>query len=245
MLNIPKKPKFAVFDYGETLVHEDYFLPKPGFEAMLACAAKNPRGYTADDLAAIFAGAFQELRWKVLHTGMEVPHIPRMRWLIELCGLEFDLSETEVEKIFWDGAAPGFPTPGMAQLLAKMRACGIRTGVVSNIGFSGVSLKNRIADIYPEHSFDFIMSSCDYLLLKPNPHLFRLALEKTGCDPSDVWFFGDNRYADISGTAACGILPVYYDCDLGCAFRSNPEVEHMPECLTIHHWEEIYPLFEE
>lgn len=244
MRNIPKKPKFVIFDYGETLVHEDHFLPVPGFEAMLAHAVKNPHSYTAENLAAMFADAFQELRRKVLHTGMEVPHIPRVRWLTEICDLEFDLNETEVEKIFWDGAAPGYPTPGMAQLLAKMRAGGIGTGVVSNIGFSGASLANRIAEIYPEHRFDFIMSSCDYLLLKPNPHLFRLALKKTGCDASDVWFFGDNRYADIAGAAACGIFPVYYDCDLGCAFRSNPEVEQMPECLSVNCWEELYPVFE-
>ena len=241
MLN---RPKFAVFDYGETLVHEDDFLPVPGFEKMLAHAVKNPNGYTADDLAAMFSDTFRELRWKVLHLGMEVPHIPRMRWLIEICGLEFDCDETELEKLFWDGAAPGSPTPGMAQLLEKLRACGIKTGVVSNIGFSGASLKRRIEENYPEHRFDFIMSSCDYLLLKPNPSLFRLALKKTGCDASQVWFFGDNRYADIAGAAACGMFPVYYDCDLGCAFRSNPEVEKMPECLRIHHWEELYPLFD-
>jgi len=244
MRDLPKKPKFVIFDYGETLVHEDDFLAKPGFEAMLAHAVKNPHGYSAEALADMFADAFRDLRWKVLHLGMEVPHIPRMRWLMESCDIEFDLSETEVEKIFWDGAAPGFPTPGMACLLEKMRKSGVGTGVVSNIGFSGASLKNRIAEIYPEHSFDFIMSSCDYLLLKPNPHLFRLALKKTGCNASDVWFFGDNRYADISGAAACGIFPVYYDCDLGCAFRSNPEVEKMPECLTVHHWEELYSIFD-
>ena len=244
MQNIPKRPKYIVFDYGETLVHEDNFLPVPGFEAMLAHATKNPNSYTAKDLASIFADAFQELRWKVLHLGMEVPHIPRMRWLTELCGLEFDTDETGVEKLFWDGAAPGRETPGMAELLKRLRSCGIKTGVVSNIGFSGASLKNRIREVYPEHEFDFIMSSCDYLLLKPNAHLFRLALKKTGCDPSDVWFFGDNRYADIAGAAACGIFPVYYDCDLGCAFRSNPAVEKMPACLTVHHWKELYPLFE-
>ncbi len=241
MLNIPK---FAVFDYGETLIHEDDFLPVPGFENMLAHAVKNPHGYTAGDLAAMFSDTYRELRWKVLHLGMEVPHIPRMRWLTEICDLEFDCDEFELEKLFWDGAAPGIPTPGMAELLAKMRACGIKTGVVSNIGFSGSSLKRRIEENYPEHHFDFIMSSCDYLLLKPNPNLFRLALKKTGCDAADVWFFGDNRYADIAGAAACGMYPVYYDCDLGCAFRSNPEVEKMPDCLIIHHWEELYKLFE-
>lgn len=245
MQSIPKKPQFAIFDYGETLAHEDDFIAARGFEAMLAHATKNPSGYSAYALAEKFADVFQSLRKTVLKTGMEVPHIPRMRYLTELCEIEFDLGEEAMEKIFWDGAAPCIPTPGMGTLLEKLRKGGVGTGVLSNIGFCGHSLRSRLDEIYPEHRFDFVISSCDYLLVKPNPNLFRLALKKTGCAAPEVWFFGDNRYADILGAASCGIFPVYYDCDLGCAFRSNPEVEKMPDCLTIHHWEEIYHLFEE
>lgn len=242
---ISEKPRFAIFDYGETLAHEDDFLAECGFEAMLTHTVKNPHAYTAHSLAEIFADTFQRLRRSVLSVGMEVPHIPRMRYLAELCDLEFDLGESDMEKIFWDGAAPASPTPDMALLLERMRKNGIGTGVVSNIGFSGATLQRRLCEIYPEHRFDFVISSCDYLLLKPNPRLFQLALKKTGHAPSDVWFFGDNRYADIAGAAACGIFPVYYDCDLGCAFRSNPEVEKMPECLTVRRWDELFSLFDE
>lgn len=49
------------------------------------------------------------------------------------------------------------------------------------------------------------------MLRKPNPVIFELALHKAGLQANDVWFCGDNLYADVYGANTVGIFPVHYD----------------------------------
>lgn len=55
--------------------------------------------------------------------------------------LEFDLSFDELETIFWDNASPCTLTPYIEDLLQYLPEANIRTAVVSNISYSGNSLK--------------------------------------------------------------------------------------------------------
>lgn len=240
MLANRNKPGFIIFDYGETLAHEDNFDPGRGFAALLDHAVRNPQQADADALLAAFAGCFRQLRLDAHAAGAEIPNRHRWRWLFELFDLEFSLPEEELETTFWNAAAPCVPTPGMRELLAILRKKSIGTGVVSNMGFTGTALKRRLDGLFPEHSFRFIMSSADYILRKPNPHLFALALKKSGCRAQETWFAGDNPAMDIVGAAGVGITPVFYDRDLGCAYREPGTVEKMPSCIRIEDWSELY-----
>ena len=234
------KPRFIIFDYGETLAHEDGFYPDRGFAALLPHAVKNPRQVNADTLLTAFAGCFKQLRLDAHAIGVEIPNCKRWKWLFEMFDLEFSLPEQQLENIFWDAAAPCVPTPGMVELLSILREKDVGTGVVSNMGFSGTALKRRLDRLFPEHSFRFVMSSADYVLRKPNLRLFELAVKKTGCMPHEIWFAGDNPAMDIVGAAASGLTPVYYDRDLGCSYREPGRVEKMPPCIRITDWSELY-----
>ena len=236
------KPRFIIFDYGETLAHEDNFYPDRGFAALLAHADLNPRGVDADALLASFSECFRQLRLDALAVGTEILNCRRWKWLFEMFDLEFSLSERELEDIFWDAAAPCVPTPGIEELLVLLREKDIGTGVVSNMGFSGEALKRRLDLLFPEHSFHFVMSSADYVLRKPNPRLFELAVKKSGCMPGEIWFAGDNPAMDILGAANAGLTPVYYTRDLGCAYRKFVHAELLPSCIRIENWSELYDL---
>lgn len=87
----------------------------------------------------------------------------------------------------------------------------IRSGVISNIGWSGSALTERINRLLPKNKFEFIIASSDYMFRKPSPMIFELALKKAGLNASDVWFCGDNIKADIEGSAGVGIFPVWYE----------------------------------
>ena len=234
------KPRFIIFDYGETLAHEDNFCPDLGFAALLPHATSNPHSVDAQTLLSAFAACFRQLRLEAHAIGVEIPNCRRWRWLFEMYDLEFSLSERELEDIFWDAAAPCTPTPGMPELLTLLREKGIGAGVVSNMGFSGAALKRRLDRLFPEHSFRFVMSSADYVLCKPNPRLFELAVKKSGCVLGEIWFAGDNPAMDIAGASASGLTPVYYDRDLGCAYRETAHLEHLPPCIRINDWSELY-----
>lgn len=244
MLSGHTMPKFIIFDYGETLAHEEGFHPDRGFAAILPYAAQNPQNLDADALLSSFAKCFRQLRLDAHGVGVEIPNRRRWRWLFEMYDLEFTLPEEELETIFWNAAAPCEPTPGMQELLAKLREKNIGTGVVSNMGFSGEALTLRLQTLFPEHSFRFIMSSADYVLRKPNPRLFELAVKKSGCTAEECWFAGDNPAMDILGAAGAGLTPVYYARDLGCSYREISSVSEMPPCIRIEDWSELYPLLQ-
>lgn len=240
-----RRPGFVLFDYGETLAHEADYRPEAGFAAILPHARKNPRGADAGELLAAFRACFHDLRRRAHAAGAEIPNRQRWRWLFEMYDLEFDLPVDVLELLYWDAAAPCSPTPGMEGLLARLRERRIGSGVISNMGFSGSALRARLEKLFPEHRFDFVLSSADYVLRKPDPHLFELALHKCGHPAREVWFLGDNPEADVIGAANAGLTPVYYERDLGCAYRALPRTERLPPCLRVRDWPELYPCFED
>lgn len=48
------------------------------------------------------------------------------------------LSAEEMDSVFWDAAAPGVPTEGIGEFLTFLKENKIRTGVISNISYSGI-----------------------------------------------------------------------------------------------------------
>jgi len=234
-------PKLIMFDYGETLAHEDDYRARDGFAAILKYAVENPMAMDADALADQFRSAYYDLRRQVQRLGVEIPNLQRWKWLFEANGLRFSLPDAELEDVFWTAAAPCVPTPMMPQLLALLREKNIRTGVISNMGFSGRALSRRLTHLFPEHPFDFVISSADYVFRKPNPRLFELGLRRVGCSAAEAWFLGDNPRCDIVGAASAGVFPVYYTRDLGCAYREQEEAV-LPDCLQIADWSELIAL---
>lgn len=244
MLSKLNRPAFIIFDYGETLAHEDGFHPDRGFAAIMEYAVENPLQANAESLLKAFRECFMDLRLRAHGAGVEIPNQLRWKWLFEMYGLRFSLNPDDLERVYWDAAAPCAPTPGMSGLLERLRACGVGTGVVSNMGFSGASLTARLERLFPGHRFHFVISSADYVLRKPDRHIFDLALKKAGCTAAEAWFAGDNPGMDIVGAAGAGILPVYYDRDLGCAYREPSHPPVMPPHVRITDWPQLYPLFQ-
>ena len=55
-------------------------------------------------------------------------------------------------------------------------------------------------------SSDFVITSSDYFIRKPNYILFHIALQKAGLHANEVWYCGDNPQADIEGSSQVGII---------------------------------------
>ena len=100
--------------------------------------------------------------------------------------------------------------PNIRELLGYLHDNSIRTGVISNIGWTGAALKRRINTLLPDHHFEFILASSDYGLRKPDKRLFQVALEKAALKPNEVWFCGDTYDKDIEGACAAGIYAFFY-----------------------------------
>ena len=207
-------PKMILFDYGETLIHEEPFDGVKGTAALLKHATQNKYHLSAARIQEEASKLNHELgRWDVNgehKLGFEIPHYAFSAYLYESLGIRFDLPPSRLEEIFWDNASPAVPMPGISDLLADLREKNIRTGVISNISYSHDSLYRRIRRLLPEHDFEFIIASSEYVFRKPNVRIFRLALEKASLSADEVWFAGDRYGADIVGARNAGLTPVWY-----------------------------------
>ena len=76
--------------------------------------------------------------------------------------------------------------------------------------YAGLVVSERIDCLLPDNHFEFILATSEYLFRKPNARIFRLALEKAGLDPEEVWYIGDNYGCDVVGARNAGIFPVWY-----------------------------------
>lgn len=153
--------------------------------------------------------------------------------------LELPLTSREIDRVFWDAAAPGVPTEGIEGFLAFLHEKGIRTGVISNICYDGELVRERITSVLPDHEFEFIIATSEYMFRKPNRRIFDLALEKADLRSEDVWYIGDNYACDVEGARGAGIFPVWY---LGA---SELPAEGKKEVLTIESWKALQELMTE
>lgn len=229
-------PKMILFDYGQTLANERKFDGIAGTEAVLKYAIKNKYNRTAADIQAVAdainneLGRFDSKRHQLFQ--VEVPNYMFTAYLYESQGIELSLSAKEVDKIFWDAAAPGEPTEGIKDFLAFLKERKIRTGVISNIAYCGEVVEERIRELLPEHEFEFIIATSEWMFRKPNKRIFELALEKADLKPEDVWYVGDQIMADVEGAKGAGLFPVWYT----GAIEGAPEEA---DVLTVRSWKEL------
>lgn len=237
-------PKMIIFDYGQTLLYEPDFDTLRAEKELFKYIKTNKYGITAEEVNDFTQKVFAEVG--VARTnGLEIHERQFQRFVYEYLGIEFSISYEEAEPIFWNAVSIGAVMPNADKMIDYINAKGIRSGVISNIGWSGKALTDRINRLLPNNRFEFIIASSDYMFRKPNRLLFELALRKAGLDAKDVWYCGDNPQADVGGSAQVGIFPVWYDNAMECNYRDRSN-ETLPQCehLHIHEWEEIIEVLE-
>lgn len=231
-----------LFDYGQTLVNEKEFDGIAGTKAVLQYATKNKYNHTAEDVQAAAdainaeLGRFDSKRQYLVKA--EVPNHMFTAYLYQSMGIELSLTHQDIDRAFWNASSPGVPSDGMEDVLAFLKEQDIRTGVISNIAYCGEVVEERINNLLPQHNFEFIIATSEYMFRKPNKRIFELALEKAGLQPEDVWYIGDNYLCDVVGARSAGLFPVWY---IGAT--ANPRGED--DVLTISHWDELRKLIGE
>ncbi|HBI71692.1 MAG TPA: HAD family hydrolase [Lachnospiraceae bacterium] len=232
------KPKMILFDYGQTLLCENKFDGIAGTKAVLKNCVQNPQGVTAEEIQT-FAN---ELNKDIDRYNSETQHLALIevhnhsfqKYLYDYFQIKILVSPLELETIFWDNAAPATLTDGVEEMLRSLNKLHIRTGVISNISFSGLALSNRINKYLPENNFEFIIASSEYVFRKPGSRIFEVALKKSGLETKDIWYCGDNIKCDIEGAFNCSITPVWYK----GAIEKKP-VSLPDSCIEINEWTEL------
>ena len=100
------------------------------------------------------------------------------------------------------------PYPDAAPALAGLRDRGLALVCVSNWD---VSLREVLQRTGLAGVLDGIVSSAEAGASKPNPAIFRAALELAGCAPEEALHVGDTGAEDIAGARAAGIPALLVD----------------------------------
>ena len=96
--------------------------------------------------------------------------------------------------------------PESADVLAELRARGLRLAVCSNWDWD---LAEAIDEVGLSGATDLLVSSAWAGARKPHPFIFEFTLSELGADPARTLFVGDTWGPDVVGPRATGMTPLY------------------------------------
>jgi len=203
---IPDPLECVLFDAVDTLL-----APAPSFQGRFVAVAAE-HGVPLEEAAvdAAVAAAAREAAWPEDWTD---PATQRAFWLgfyREVLGSLGDSQEELAEALF-----QAFSDPAGYRLFDDVRPAldelagrGMTLGLVSNFEpwLDEVLALQGIAD-----RFAAVAISGTLGVAKPDPRIFKAALDEAGADPAATVHVGDQPVNDVAGALAAGITPVLID----------------------------------
>jgi HAD superfamily hydrolase (TIGR01509 family) len=183
------------FGFGPSLIRRAEAAARPTISAWLR---RSPTGATGDSTETYLSLILREFPDGAF-SGEE-----------EIARLVTDL----VPELFRDKDRPlwSYVLPGVPEALERFQTLGLRMTVVSN---SDGSAEKLIARPGLRSYFTAVIDSHVVGVAKPNPEIFRLALEASNADPREVLHVGDIFDIDVVGARSAGLhallLDPYFD----------------------------------
>ena len=146
----------------------------------------------------------------------------RFQLMLEAAGKPISYAP-EMADLYWRTLLERIrPMPGAVDTLASLRFAGLTVGVGSNMtaDWQYAKLKRLGLMTY----VDFIVTSEEAGVEKPDATLFLLCAEKAGCAPEECAFVGDSLRGDAMGARDAG-MAAYWLCP-------HPESSEVPAGVT-------------
>ena len=122
------------------------------------------------------------------------------------------------------------PVPGAAETIAALRERGLMIGLITVCSEDVVALWRET----PFHGlFDAEVFSATVGLRKPDPRIYRLALDRLGVEPQDAMFVGDGANDELAGAERVGITAVGLDRPGGELDWDGRRIRSLPELLEL------------
>ena len=116
-------------------------------------------------------------------------------------------------------------------VLRELRRRGFALGIISN---ADGRLESSFAQAGLTDHFAFFIDSFVVGVEKPDPAIFRFALERAGVAPHEAAHVGDIYSVDVLGARRAGLLPILFD---------PADINPAADCLRIHQLDELLTLF--
>ncbi|HEX8722466.1 MAG TPA: HAD family hydrolase [Pyrinomonadaceae bacterium] len=200
----------CVFDVGGTLVHPDW--PR------LAALAEEVAGsrFSDEEMRRAFGEMLKTVGAEVQRSNAPAAVERGAHWTFRgmygCLGLDPDACESLVGRIdrahaerhIWCGA-----DPEAAPVIEGLRRAGLLVAVISNT--EDGRLKDSLAAAGLADKFDLMVDSHVVGLRKPDPAVFRHALERLGVEAAEAAFVGDSYAHDALAARAAGMRAVLLD----------------------------------
>jgi putative hydrolase of the HAD superfamily len=190
----------VLFDAGNTLVFLDYARLAEGVGAALGLplSGEGLSRHASDAARAMerAAGSDQQRAAVYLEVLFLLGGVPAER----LGEARDCLGRMHRERHLWSSTAER-----SAESLARLRAAGLRLGVVSN---SDGRVEQALEAAGLRHYFDVVVDSALVGVEKPDPRIFQAALDALGVAPEEALYVGDLYEVDVVGAQTAGIQAV-------------------------------------
>jgi epoxide hydrolase-like predicted phosphatase len=122
-------------------------------------------------------------------------------------GQRLSLNDEELRAFRWDFFAGDALDLDLLAYIDRLRAAGYHLGLLSNASDDARAV---FRETYPviDH-FDSVTLSCEEGVMKPDPRIYRVALERAGAQPEEAVFV-DDVAANIEGARQLGMVGIHF-----------------------------------
>ena len=99
--------------------------------------------------------------------------------------------------------------PGAVDALQRLRARGVRLGMVTN--GTGPDQRAKIERFDLARHFDHVLIEGEFGCGKPDIRVYHAAMDALQSDPAETWFVGDNLEWDVAAPQRLGLSAVWVD----------------------------------
>ena len=214
----------VLFDAGNTLVFLDYDRMAEGVGAALDLpltgAGLATHGAAAAAAMEHATGTDQERAAAYLEALFRHGGVPAAR----MAEVRSCLYHMHRERHLWCSVQERTP-----EALARLRAAGLRLGIVSN---SDGRVEQALLAAGLREYFDVVIDSSLVGIEKPDPAIFRAAMEALDVAPEETLYVGDLYEVDVVGARAAGIEAVLLSSSQPVPERGCPTVASVHELVN-------------
>ena len=179
------------------------------------------RLYEATDELVAFSGTTGDCRDRII----------RYQLMVEKAGYPVDPHAYDMYHLYWDTFLQRIrPYEGTIEALQALRERGIRIGVCSDNTAELQFKKLRVLGLGAY--IDFVVTSAEAGIEKPDPKIFERALQKADCKPEECLFVGDVYAKDVLGPEKAGMRALWFNNKNKPAIEGVTEISSLLELLA-------------
>jgi putative hydrolase of the HAD superfamily len=210
-------PRAILFDLDDTLIRA-YAQPEEAWRRLLGLFAPQLDAHEPSAIERVRVAVMEEARafWSdraaAARWRLDIPGARRLsvrRGLAKL-GQPDDALADRIADAFTEMRRNEYRLyPDAHNTVDALRNAGVRLGLVTN--GSSVTQRAKIERFDLGHRFDHIQIEGEFGQGKPEPAVYRHALERLGVDAAEAWMVGDNYEWEVVAPQALGICGIWYD----------------------------------